>query len=125
MPSIVSVTNWSRHRSSGLARPGQASPRARHLNRYLWVLLAVTNLVDLLASRRAFALGIGELNPIVDSLFSTYGIASVALFKAFWLVALLILLPYVRGWIQAFFAFACVVYLGLTMLHIAWFSPLL
>ena len=125
MPSIVSVANWRRHHSLGLARPGQASPRARHLNRYLWVLLAVTNLVDLLASRRAFALGIGELNPIVDLLFSAYGIASIALFKLFWLVALLVLLPYVRGWTQALFAFACVIYLGLTMLHIAWLSPLL
>jgi Domain of unknown function (DUF5658) len=102
-----------------------AFPREQHLNRYLWALLAVTNLVDLLASRRAFELGIDELNPIVEALFSAYGIASIAAFKLLWLVILLVLIPHIRGWTQAFLAFACVVYLGLTALHIARLSPLL
>lgn len=125
MPIIVSLARSRKPGSVTLPHPAKASPRDKQLNRYLWSLLAVTNLVDLLASRRAFDLGIGELNPIVDWLFSAYGISSVAVFKLFWLTALLVLLPYVRGWTQAFFAFACVIYLGLTLLHIARLSPLL
>jgi hypothetical protein len=99
--------------------------RDRHLNRYLWLLLAVTNAVDVLASRRAFEFGMAELNPFIDSLLASYGIVGVALFKAFWLGALLLLLPHIKGWTQMLLAFACAAYFALTVLHIWNLSPLL
>ena len=91
----------------------------------MWALLAVTNIVDVLASRRAFDFGMGELNPFVSMLLDEFGILGVALFKAFWLLVLLGLLPYVKGWTQKFFELACVVYLLLTALHLWNLSPLL
>ena len=99
--------------------------RDRYLNRYLWLLLAVTNLVDVLASRRAFEFGMAELNPVIDSLLSAYGIAGVALFKAFWLGVLFFLLPHIKGWTQILLACACAAYFALTVLHIWNLSPLL
>jgi hypothetical protein len=106
--------------------PQQKShPSDRHLNRYLWLLLVVTNVVDVLASRRAFEFGIEELNPIVDSVLSAYGIWGIALFKALWLGVLLVLLPHIRGWTRMLLAFACLAYFALTVLHIWNLSPLL
>ena len=102
-------------------------PRIRdeHLNVYLWLLLVATNLVDLLASRRAFAIGIDELNPVVDAILVDQGIWGIGLFKAFWLLVLLLLLPRIQGWTQALLAFACLVYFALTLLHLWHLSPLL
>lgn len=103
----------------------RASAQELELNRYLWLLLVVTNLVDVLASRRAFQFGVDELNPIVDGMLSQYGILGVAVFKTFWLAVLLALLPFVHGWSQKFLAVACSAYLVLTVLHIWFLSPLL
>lgn len=123
----MSVNRGRRINDFELARAsaGTASSRERHLNRYLWALLAVTNLVDVLASRRAFGLGIGELNPFIESLLARYGLVGLGMLKLFWISVLLILLPYIRGWLHQLLMLACLVYLALTVVHIARLSPLL
>ncbi len=102
-----------------------ASRQDRRLNWYLWALLVVTNLVDVLATRRAFDLAIPELNPTVEMLISGYGIAGVAAFKALWLLILLVLIPYIRGWTQNLLKLACGTYLVLTVWHISHLPRLL
>ena len=108
-----------------LAASQRASAQEKELNEYLWVLLAVANLVDVLASRRAFQSGTGELNPIVDLILADQGVLGIALFKAFWLVVLWFLLPYMRSWTQKLFVFACLAYFCLTLIHVWYLSPLL
>ena len=102
-----------------------ASQQGRRLNLWLWILLCVTNLVDVLATRRAFDLGIGELNPIVETFFVTYGIGSVAIFKALFLGMLWFTLPWIRSWTRALLGLACAAYFALTLMHIWYLSPLL
>ena len=97
----------------------------RHLNVYLWLLLVAANLVDVLASRRAFQFGVSELNPVVDVVLVDYGVGGVSLLKAFWLLVLFFLLPHMTGWKQALLAVATLVYFALTLLHIWYLSPLL
>lgn len=97
----------------------------RHLNVYLWLLLLAANFVDVLASRRAFQIGMSELNPLVDTVLTQNGVWGVVVLKAFWLVVLLPLLPHIRGWTQLLLALACFVYFVLTLLHIWHSSPLL
>lgn len=105
-------------------RPG-ASEREERLNHYLWAFLVVTNVVDVLASRRAFEFGIAEVNPFADLIIANYGIWALALFKAFWILMLLPLLPHVKGWTRVLLALACAVYGVLTIAHIWFLSPLL
>jgi hypothetical protein len=109
------------------ARPSSplASDQGRHLNLYLWVLLVVTNLVDVLGTSRAFEIGIGELNPVVDVVHATFGISGLVTAKVIFLSLLFFLLPYVRTWTRALFAFACSAYLALTVAHIWYLSPLI
>ena len=97
----------------------------RHLNVYLWLLLAAANLVDVLASRRAFQIGMTELNPVVDAVLVDHGVWGVSVLKAFWLLLLFFLLPYIKGWTQTLLAFASLVYFALTLIHIWFLSPLL
>ena len=97
----------------------------RHLNVYLWLLLVAANLVDVLASRRAFQFGVTELNPVVDVVLVDYGVGAVSLLKAFWLLVLFFLLPHMKGWKQALLAVATLIYFALTLLHIWYLSPLL
>jgi Domain of unknown function (DUF5658) len=121
----VTLAKTKNSNSLRLPPPGTVAASDVHLNLYLWALLAVTNLVDVLASRRAFDLGIAELNPLVDSVLFAYGISGIAFLKLFWLAVLLVLLAHIRGWLQAFLAVACLIYLGLTVFHIANLSPLI
>ena len=108
-----------------LSIPRRASESEELLNRYWWSLLLVTNAVDVLASKRAFASGIAELNPAVDLVISHFGVWALAVSKAIWLVMLLLLLPYIRGWTQALLALSCLVYCGVVLAHIWYLSPLL
>lgn len=103
----------------------RASEREEHLNRYLWVFLVITNVVDVLASRRAFQFGIAEVNPIVDLIISYFGIWGLAVFKVLWILMLMPLLPYIKGWTQAMLGLACLAYFVLTIAHIWFLSPLL
>lgn len=103
----------------------KASASDARLNRYMVLLLAVTNAVDLLASRRAFSFGVAELNPLVDLVISNYGIWTLGLIKAFWIMALAFFIPYIRGWTQALLGLSCIAYLIVTILHVANLSPLL
>ena len=103
----------------------RASERGGRLNLYLWTLLAVTNFADVLGTRRAFEIGIGELNPLVDVLHAAYGVAGIVAPKAFFLMLLFVLLPYVCSWTRALLALTCSIYLGLTLAHIWYLSPLL
>jgi hypothetical protein len=105
--------------------PLRASERDKELNLYLWAFLVVTNIVDVLASRRAFELGMTELNLVVDLILADYGILGVALFKSFWLVGLMFLLPYIRGWTQLLLGLVCLAYFALTVVHTWMLSPLL
>jgi hypothetical protein len=105
--------------------PIRASERDKDLNLYLWVFLVVTNIVDVLSSRRAFESGITELNPVVDLVLADYGILGVVLLKSFWLVGLMFLLPYIRGWTQFLLGLACLAYFAVAVLHIWMLSPLL
>lgn len=102
-----------------------ASAQGLRLNRLLWLLLAITNLVDVIGTARAFELGIGELNPIVAMFHNTFGLAGIAAPKLLFLTALLVLLPWIRSWTRIMFAFACSVYLALTVIHIWFLSPLI
>jgi len=105
-----------------------AAPRAaagRRLNFYLWLLLAVTNVIDVLGTRRAFSIGIHELNPIVEFFYAQFGMIPIAFAKAVFLVLLYFLIPHIRGWNRALFVFACCVYLALTFAHVWYLSPLL
>jgi hypothetical protein len=97
----------------------------RHLNVYLWLLLVAANIVDVLASRRAFEIGMVELNPVVDVVLVDFGVGGVSALKAFWLVVLWFLLPHISGWKQALLALASLVYFALTLLHIWFLSPLI
>lgn len=105
--------------------PQRASEREMDLNLYLWAFLVVTNIVDVLASRRAFEFRIAELNPVIDLVQADYGILGVVLLKAFWLFVLMLLLPYIRGWTQLLLGLACLAYFAVTVIHIWMLSPLL
>jgi len=107
------------------AAAGSATTAGRRLNFYLWWLLAVTNVVDVLGTQRAFEMGISELNPIVELFYAHFGMISVALVKALFLILLYFLVPYIRGWNRVLFIFACGVYLALTIAHIGYLSPLI
>jgi len=102
-----------------LSLPEKASAAEQHLNLYVWWLLVVTNLVDVLVSRRAFDYGVMELNPIIEILYSEYGINGVVLVKAFWIFVLFTSLPYIRGWYQMLFALASLIYLWLAVEHLS------
>jgi len=107
---------------------GIATSRAgdgRRLNFYLWLLLVVTNVIDVLGTRRAFSVGIHELNPIVEFFYAQFGMISIAFAKAVFLVLLYFLIPHIRGFNRALFVFACCVYLALTFAHVWYLSPLL
>jgi hypothetical protein len=110
-----------------LSATGQlrASERDMELNLYLWAFLVVTNMVDVLASRRAFEFGMTELNLVVDLVLAEYGILGIVLLKSFWLVGLMFLLPYIKGWTQLLLGLACLAYFAVTVIHIWMLSPLL
>lgn len=105
--------------------PARVPAADRRLNLYLWLLLVVTNLVDVLGTQRAFALGIGELNPLIAAIYAEHGIVAVALFKSVFLGILGMTLPWIRGFNRALLAGACCAYLALTAAHIWYLSPLL
>lgn len=94
------------------------------INHVLWMVLLVTNLIDLSASDHAFSRGLVELNPIMSALYLRFGNAGLALFKGFWLLALLLLIPYIRGWTQKPLAFSGLVYLGLAISHLIRFGTI-
>jgi len=108
-----------------VAAPITVSAQGRRLNLCLWLLLSVTNVVDVLATRRAFQIGIEELNPIVALVYSQYGIGAVAALKVPFLILLCCLIPYIRGWTRGLLILACGIYLTLTAAHIWYLSPLL
>ncbi len=110
MQPFTGVSTWASH---------QDLPRS-HLNIVLWCSLALTNAVDVLASRRAYEIGIGEMNPVVSMLLTQYGVLGIALFKGFWLLLLLLLLSRITGWTQKLFACACLIYIALAVYHISY-----
>ena len=112
-------------RATSVLAPASVRPADRRLNLYLWLLLVVTNLVDVLGTQRAFALGISELNPIIASIYAAYGIVAIVIFKGVFLGILGLTLPWIRGWTRALLAGACCAYLALTVAHIWYLSPLL
>lgn len=105
--------------------PIAVSPPQRRLNLYLWLLLTATNVVDVLATARAFEIGIGELNPIVAMLYTQFGIGSVVVFKAVFLGLLCFMIPYIRTWTRALLMLACCIYCVLTAAHVWYLMPLL
>ncbi|MCZ6888382.1 MAG: DUF5658 family protein [Gammaproteobacteria bacterium] len=116
MQPFTAVSTWASHQDF--------LPRS-HLNIVLWCLLALTNVVDVLASRRAYEIGIGEMNPVVSMLLTQYGVLGIALFKGFWLLLLLLLLSRIAGWTQKLFVCACLIYIALAAYHISYANLLL
>ncbi len=108
----ASPGSWLRDRQT------QPTPSLLRLNYLLWILLVVTNITDVLASKHAFERGAVELNPIAHLLLEAHGIVGLALFKALWLAILLSLVRFIKGWVQWLYVFACVVYLALAIYHL-------
>ena len=88
------------------------------INLLLWLLLVITNVTDVLASKHALAHGAIELNPIVALLLESHGMTGLVVVKGFWMVLLLLLLPYVRGWVQWLYALVVFAYLLLSVYHL-------
>lgn len=123
LDSRVATAGWA---DAALAlEPELEAVQRQRTNLWLWVFLATTNLIDVLATGRAFSFGIAELNPIVDQLHLQFGMSGITLLKAGFLTLLYWLLPHIRTWTQALFALACTVYLGLTVTHLWYLVPLL
>ena len=101
-------------------RQGQPPPTVAHLrvNYLLWLLLVLTNVTDVLASRHALAHGAVELNPLVARLLEAHGINGLMLIKGFWLALLLVLVPYLRGWVQWLYASVSTAYVLLAAYHL-------
>ena len=104
---------------SPLHHPEQPPPvSALRTNLLLWLLLVVTNVTDVLASRHALARGATELNPIVALLLDHHGMTGLVVVKGLWLILLLMLLPYIRGWVQRLYALVALAYLVLSAYHL-------
>ena len=103
----------------------RATERGWRLNLLLWMLLALSNFVDVLGTARAFEMGIGELNPIVEVIHAAWGMIGVVIPKVVFLTMLFFLLPWIRAWTRLLFGFTAAVYLALTVVHIWYLSPLL
>lgn len=83
----------------------------------LWAFLLLANLADVIATSQAFAMGIAEANPISAWIAARWGITGLTLHKFVWLVAIVYLLPYIRGWTYGLLGFACAVYGALMVVH--------
>ena len=105
---------------SGSAWPGErlSSFSRLRVNYLLWLLLVITNLTDVLASKHALAHGATELNPIVALLLEAHGITGLVVFKGVWLVALLVLVPLIKGWVQWLFVLVSMAYVLLAVYHL-------
>lgn len=125
---MAGLTGYSFAYPREAARAGttlRATERGWRLNLLLWMLLALSNFVDVLGTARAFEMGIGELNPIVEVVHATWGMIGVVIPKVVFLTMLFFLLPWIRAWTRLLFGFAAAVYLALTVVHIWYLSPLL
>jgi len=111
-------------RGSANSQPMSAAVQGWRLNLSLWLLLAATNVIDVLGTGRAFAIGIGELNPMVDILHATFGMAGIVGVKLFFLTLLFFLLPWVRSWTRALLTFVCSAYIALSFAHIWYLAKL-
>ncbi len=104
-----------------VARPRDAAgPRywsRLRINYLLWFLLVATNVTDVLASKHALANGAVELNPIVARLLEAHGITGLVVFKGVWLLLVLVLVPYIRGWTQSLYVFVSFAYVLLAAYH--------
>lgn len=111
-------------RRPAISAPMSGTDQRRHLNLSLWMLLAATNVIDVLGTGRAFSIGIGELNPLVDMLHTAFGMAGIIGVKLFFLTLLFFLLPWVRSWTRALLTLVCSAYIALTFAHIWYLAPL-
>jgi hypothetical protein len=125
VPAEAGATFATRREALASAASVRTSEQGWRLNLLLWMLLSLTNFVDVLGTARAFDMGIGELNPIVEMAHAAWGMIGVAAPKALFLAMLLFLLPWIRSWTRALFGFATCIYLALTGFHIWYLSPLL
>jgi hypothetical protein len=82
-------------------------------NVFLWLVLLMTNLIDIMFSYAAFAKGAVEINPTVSIIIRQFGYIGLAFQKGIPIGALLILLPYIRGKLQYLLGFSVLVYLVL------------
>jgi hypothetical protein len=122
---MTDFTLTYRRERATTAAAARTSEQGWRLNLLLWMLLSLTNFVDVLGTARAFELGVGELNPIVAMAHATWGMAGVAMPKVLFLAMLFFLLPWIRNWTRMLFGFATSVYLALTVVHIWYLSPLM
>lgn len=85
----------------------------------LWIILFLSNIIDVASSWYVFSLGCEELNPVIALVYERWGINGLTLFKSFCLFVLLVLLPHVNGWKLTLFMLCCSIYAGLAIYHIA------
>lgn len=86
-------------------------------NLFLWLVLFVTNIIDLIATYYAFSLGAVEANPAMDAVIKNFGDIGLAFYKGLMLGGLFIFLPFINKRIQKFLVFTVFVYIVLTISH--------
>jgi hypothetical protein len=92
------------------------------INLFLWTLLLITNVIDLIVSYSLFSHGAVEMNPAMSILCSQFGNISLAFYKGFLLGALFILLPYIKNKLQYLLLSTCSVYIVLVVSHMIRFQ---
>jgi len=96
----------------------QIKERYFRLNILLWLILVVTNLLDLLVTYYAFSKGAIEANPLMFLLCTNYGNMAMAFYKGLLLGMLMFLLPFIRNFLQKCLIFSCSVYVILVISHV-------
>jgi hypothetical protein len=89
------------------------------LQMMLWSVLFLMNIIDVSSTWYAFNLGCTEANPVMAFVYGIGGINALTLFKCFWLLVLLELLPHITGWKMHLLALCCVIYSALAVYHFA------
>jgi hypothetical protein len=104
--------------TSGLELTGYAEPLTiTSPQMMLWTILFLMNIIDVTSSWYAFSLGCTEVNPLMSFVYGIGGINALTLFKCFWLLVLLELLPHVTGWKMHLLTACCFIYSCLAVYH--------
>jgi hypothetical protein len=82
----------------------------------LWIVLVITNAIDIWATQYSLNLGCVELNPLVK-LFCTKTITYLAIYKSLLLFVLLLLIPYIKGLTLILLKICCCIYVFVVVYH--------
>ena len=91
----------------------------------LWLVLFAANSVDVGASFFAIEVGYLEANVLVREVYEKFGLTGLIIVKTFWLLVLLVLVPWMQGWTLALLAFASLIYVFVTIYHLVFLLPLI